>query len=98
MFEAYKFCQFLLSAILGLERSQLSEKFLNDQEVAHNFDETLVDNIFPSAKWLSFAGNLLRIFLLMISFKKPSIIKVYIHMEILMLIVQNCMPDQQNFI
>ena len=67
------------------------------------YNEDVAHTLFPIAKWAHIVGSVGRVFLLLISYKKPGISKIYFNYEVVMVLLDKCLvkdtpQDAMNFI
>lgn len=67
------------------------------------FNEDVAEFLFPIAKWAHIVGSIGRVVLLVISYKKPRISKIYFNYEVVMFLLDQCLVkntpiDAMNFI
>ena len=61
-----------------------------------DFDKEMAEAIFPIVKWAHIIGTLGRIVLLAISYKKPRVCRMYFFYELMMMMIDQCLPRDIN--
>ena len=83
---------FLWIVALALGKSNFDESDEYILETEEKYDHDLAQSILPYVKWAYIIITIIRVALFVISYKKPKVCRLYLYFELIIMLLDCCMP------